>query len=360
MAKRTKKVRTGGGAATSGGVNFQAVVTAFVAVRALRAVPLVWLEGIVSDVPVAVWAETNGPGDDICVELESGDVLEVQVKKGLDRGSVLWDSLERLALGIQENTIRYGVLAVAPDSSLTVRNDLSRDIERLGQGRTDDLTAIGSELNNRLARLGIEAAKVCANLRVRVVNGLAADGIHITAAKDALRWVCIDEQKAEDAWNELYRDCIAMMEIRGRRTRERFIQVLESIGIEVRNRSNSRAEQAVPAGSDDPKVLAQRLLLAIEKGVKPGTNGPIQPEASFREADQILQEYRSLSAVALLDGETHLRSAEFVRDAYSAIEKVRLLSLTSGDRQPQWSHADSAWKTLIHAKDRLETALKRA
>lgn len=346
-----------GGAANSGGVNFQAVITGIVAVRMLGETPLGWLEGIVDDVPKGIFTETGGPGDDLRVELKSGELLEVQIKKGLARGRLLWESLENLALGIHGKMISYGVLVVAPDSSSTVRNELSRDIERLGQGRTDDLTKIGSDFQDRLKKLGVEVAQVCGRLRVRVVNGLNADLDHVMVAKDLLRAICLVEEKAEDAWNRLYRDCVSLMECRGRRDRCSLLQLLAASGVELRGQGSAKPHDNSHPSSDHPKVLATRLLLAIERGVNPGTNSSIQPNASVREADQILQEYRSLAAVALLEGKTRAISNEFVRDAYNAIEMVRLLSRTSEECRTGWFEARSAWRTLIDTEERLREAL---
>jgi hypothetical protein len=46
-----------------GGINFQAAVTAIVGVHILSGTALNWLEGVCRDKPVAVWAESEGPGN---------------------------------------------------------------------------------------------------------------------------------------------------------------------------------------------------------------------------------------------------------------------------------------------------------
>lgn len=61
----TKRTHSGGGSATASGMNFQAVVTAIAGVHLIKGSPLDWLEGLVDDTPVAVLAETGGPGNDI-------------------------------------------------------------------------------------------------------------------------------------------------------------------------------------------------------------------------------------------------------------------------------------------------------
>src|SRR5690606_13760268 len=91
--KKRRAGRVAGGAATGSGMNFQAVVTSIAGVNLLVGTPLVWLEGIADDVPVAVWSETTGPGDDIRIELNDNQTIEVQAKKGLRKGANLWNSL---------------------------------------------------------------------------------------------------------------------------------------------------------------------------------------------------------------------------------------------------------------------------
>jgi hypothetical protein len=84
---RAKK--PGGGTAAGGGINFQAAVTAIAGAHLLRGTAIGWLS--VFDVPAAVWAESEGAGDDVRLELASGRSAEIQAKKGLKRGNALWN-----------------------------------------------------------------------------------------------------------------------------------------------------------------------------------------------------------------------------------------------------------------------------
>lgn len=79
--KPTKK--TIGGSAGGGGFLYQARVTAIAAIHLARGSQLRWLDGLTADVPVSIAAETGGPGDDIQIRLQSGALLEAQVKRGL-------------------------------------------------------------------------------------------------------------------------------------------------------------------------------------------------------------------------------------------------------------------------------------
>ena len=135
-----KRKRDAGGTAPAGGINFQAAVTAITYVYMARGKRLFWLEKVIKDVPVAVFAETGGAGDDIRVRLRSGEIVEAQVKKGLRSGSKLWDPLTGMASAIKDGTIHYGVLIVSPTSSNTITEKLARDIMRLGDGRSDYLS----------------------------------------------------------------------------------------------------------------------------------------------------------------------------------------------------------------------------
>ena len=70
-----------GGAAGGGGFNFQARATAYVYAHVLAGRAMNFADNHYP-VPLAVWAESGGPGDDIRVECEGGGVLEIQAKRG--------------------------------------------------------------------------------------------------------------------------------------------------------------------------------------------------------------------------------------------------------------------------------------
>jgi hypothetical protein len=234
VAKPDRRV-SGGGPATGGGVNFQAVVTAVAGVHLLRGTPIGWLNDEAADTPVSVWAETNGPGDDVRLELGSGSIVEIQAKKGLKRGKDLWDSLIGMARAVKAETIHYGVLAVAPDSSGTICKELPQDVRRLADGRDDYLSAIGQEFLRRLTSAKLPISDVCRRLRIRVVHGIDADGVEIRAAQDVLRQVCANEGDAEAAWDAIYRDAIAIIERRGRWRLIQLVRLLAAKRIDIQD-----------------------------------------------------------------------------------------------------------------------------
>lgn len=105
-----KGKKPGGGTAAAGGTNFQAAITAIASVHLLAGKPLGWLTGLVDDIPVGIWAESEGPGDDLRLELVDGRVAEVQAKKGLQRGAALWEALDALAAAVSRGRLDFGVL----------------------------------------------------------------------------------------------------------------------------------------------------------------------------------------------------------------------------------------------------------
>lgn len=231
QAARTKK--PGGGTAAGGGINFQAAVTAIAGTHLLRGTPLGWLRVI--DVPVAVWAESEGAGDDLRLELSPAISAEVQAKKGINRGSNLWEALEALITAVMDGRLDHAILAIAPDSSRTVREDLPKDLERLGQGRHDHLTEIGEELHRRVQFIGNAAEQACQRVNIRVVHALMAEDADIRAAKEVLRRVCADERQADAAWNALYHDAVALIEHRGRWTMAHLLRLLQREGVGIRD-----------------------------------------------------------------------------------------------------------------------------
>lgn len=222
-----------GGSATGGGINFQAAVTAITMVYVARAQPLGWLEGVVDDVPAAVSAETGGAGDDIALELLDGTVVEVQVKKGLTAGDRLWQPLLRMAEATASGAIGYGVLAVCPDTSFTIRSGLAKGIRRLADGRDGSLDATTKKFCALLRSGGLNPQQVAQCLHIVTLHASARDGSDIRAAKAELAHICIQPRTTGKAWDRLYRDATQLIELRGRRTAQTVAQLLRSAGIDA-------------------------------------------------------------------------------------------------------------------------------
>jgi hypothetical protein len=261
--------KTGGGAAFGGGANFQATLTAIVGAHILRGTPLGWLDGICDDRPVAVWAESEGPGDDLRIELADGSAIEVQAKKGLGRGGNLWSALMALAKAIHQGELAYGILAVASDSSATIKEKLADDIERLGEDRVDRLSEIGDDFYARLIAEGIPAESVCRSLRIRVIDTLISKNGDINAAKNVLRSICEHEASAATAFDILSHRALRLIENRGRWTLRDLVRLLKTRGIKLLNDGSpgallDRYAQWVCDTHDDYAILGAPRRIPID------------------------------------------------------------------------------------------------
>lgn len=228
--KNTSKRMTGGSAAERG-LDFQARVSAIVMANLLTERPIGWLEGVLDDTPLELHAETGGPGDDVGFSVKDGKHVELQAKRGLQRGSRLWDALMDLSVAISDSTIDAGVLAVCPNSSGTIREDLAEDIVRLGAGRTDGLREIGQEWAAQLSASSLDATLVCRRLRIVVVS--AVDGNREAEATAAERLSRIVHNQ-EAAWPALVEYGRRLIRRRERSTPEDIYRTLSLANIALK------------------------------------------------------------------------------------------------------------------------------
>lgn len=213
--KATK--RTTGGSAAERGLDFQARTSAIVMAHLLAERPIGWLEGVLDDTPLELDAETGGPGDDVGFVVRGGKHVELQAKRGLQRGADLWNALLELSKGISAGRIDAGVLAVCPNSSGTIREALAEDIVRLGTGRSDGLREIGQVWAERLSSASLDASLVCRQLRIVVVSAVDGNREAEATAAERLSRVVHDSQSA---WPVLV-DCgRRLIRRRGRATPE--------------------------------------------------------------------------------------------------------------------------------------------
>ena len=251
--EKTKTARPGGGgAATGSGMNFQAVATAIAGVHLLAGIRLGWLDGLVDDTPVAVWAETGGPGDDIRLELDDRTTVEVQAKRGARADRRLWASLMSLAHAIVDARIGFGVVVVSPDSSHNVAYKLARGIRRLADGRIDGLDATTQKFRGTLDKNDLSPKSACQKLRIVVVHGIDGDSSSVTAAKALLKSLVCDRHEVDRAWDLLYREATAIIERRGRWDASAIHLLFQAEGIKF-------ADASSPAG-----VLAKLTHWVVE------------------------------------------------------------------------------------------------
>lgn len=234
MSEQAKK-NLSGGSATAGGINFQAATSAIVYSHILEGSPLNWLDGLIHDVPIALAAETGLAGDDIALEFADGVRAEAQVKKGLSKSKRLWEPLIELAKAINENKLDYGILVVCPESSNSIKSDLSKDIIRVGQGRSDNLKAITVDFLSKLDQYQLPHVDVCKKIRIVVSNALISDRSSIELAKAKLVTICSSSEGAESAWSSLYEDATRIIELRGRRDCSDLLQILTSNSVTLSN-----------------------------------------------------------------------------------------------------------------------------
>ncbi|MBV7489862.1 hypothetical protein [Pseudomonas sp. PDM30] len=226
-------------------MNLHARVAAVAAVHLLGHRRLGWLKEMEVDIPVEIWCETNGPGDDLRFVLANNLVVEAQAKKGLKRGEDLWRALESLANGIHMGTIAYGVLVIDTDASTTIRRGLARGIVRLGEGRADLLDEITSQFKHRLESAGLPVQAVCGRLRIIVVHCANRDDASVLAAKAELLRLCADERAAEIAWTAIELSAHGLIERQGRWTANELSGVLKTACVELRTTPNEGPLSAI-------------------------------------------------------------------------------------------------------------------
>ena len=212
------------GNAPAGGFDFQSDAFAFVAAHALAAQPIDWFDGLIS-VPVAISMETGGPGDDLRVELSDGCCIEIQTKKGLNRGEEFDDAVSKLARGLITNPNLFGILLVDTAASAPIRETLRQDFLRIADGRDDLLKPETLDLLAMLDALGIRERKLFQRFRI-VVKDFAPTGDGRAAAISLLRTVVADPLRAADAWGILSDEGLSLCTRRGRRDIEALGQLL--------------------------------------------------------------------------------------------------------------------------------------
>src|SRR4051812_7936969 len=123
-----------GGSSGGGGYDYQAEAYALVAAKILAQESLNWVETGCDRIPVSISMETGSGGDDLRIVLQQGAKIEVQAKRGLERGADLWEALLALATAVNNQTDTYGVLLTTTTASNTIREHLKDGIIRVGQG----------------------------------------------------------------------------------------------------------------------------------------------------------------------------------------------------------------------------------
>lgn len=225
------------GSGGSGGYEYQHNAIGYVAAHILAGEPLGWrLETGAPDIPVAVAAETGGPGDDLCIALQNGVIVELQAKHGLRKGK-LFEPLLKLAQGLYENPSLYGVLLTDSTASQTIQNDLRKDLERIGQGRFDSLKSITREFQDKLvsANLPDDNSDIFRRLRI-IVRDLEDDQQGARIAQSFLSKLISNQDQASVVWKILCDEGQILTSNRGRRDQEAWYSLLNSHSIFISDR----------------------------------------------------------------------------------------------------------------------------
>lgn len=218
-----------GGSGGGGGYRYQALAAAYLGAHALACHPLNWV-GTVEAVPVAVWAESGGAGDDLRVEFVSGADLEIQAKKGQKKNAKLWEAILRLTRGLEEDATLRCMLLVDTTASETVRSKLALDVSRLGQGRNDRLRSVGNEFLGLLSGEGIEPQPRLIR-RLSVVTADLGDRSTGEGLALVLLARAVEKAKILSAWDALRQDGMRLTEEGGRADLASWWELLSSRGI---------------------------------------------------------------------------------------------------------------------------------
>lgn len=257
--------RMTGGSAAERGLDFQARISAVVMAHLLAERPLGWLEGVLDDTPLELHAETGGPGDDICFSVKGGKRVELQAKRGLQRGDDLWDALMNLSRAISDSTIDAGVLAVCPNSSGTIREALAEDIVRLGAGRTDGLREIGQAWATQLSVLSLDATLVCRRLRIVVVSAVDGNREAEATATERLGRIVLNQ---EAAWPVLVEYGRRLIRRRERSTPEDIYRILSLANVALKSAEvDTRVQLSAAAREWLHRTHASMTILGVHSKV---------------------------------------------------------------------------------------------
>jgi tetratricopeptide (TPR) repeat protein len=242
-----------GGPAFAIGANFQAKAIAYVYAHVVAQSRLGWFEPL-DDTPLAVWAETGSPGDDIRVELPAGLNAELQVKHGLNAGKEFEDAVRSAAARWRQDS---GPLRVVVDqsSSLRLRRTFADALTRLRSGRD---SPVPDEINE-IRRLVGESHRIWMQLGVVQCDVDRSDDGGTKLAIEKLERVLVDPKQATVAWGTLCADGADLSARQGRRDRAHLVALLKAAGIEVRALGpNARWHDAL----DVSRLLAERRQFA--------------------------------------------------------------------------------------------------
>lgn len=219
------------GNATFAGTTYQAGVIAYVLAHVLCETKLRWLP-VSDDTPTAASGEVKGPGDDARIEFGGRLApIEVQAKHGLKGTKAAQEVFQAVRDGSTAGDCSDVLLVVDSSSSVSIRNDLKRDLDRLRVGRTDGLKTITRDI---LEALGAEIEPVMHRVRIHTLD------VDLISEADTVRALKVLEENLEDSaqasavWSMLQTDAGHVCARRSRRTRKGLLDLLAVPKIRVR------------------------------------------------------------------------------------------------------------------------------
>ncbi len=214
------------GSGGGGGYDYQANAFAFIASYALAGWSLNWASRS-DDVPVAISIEAPTGGEDLFVEMANGSKLDVQAKYHARFEKKFQASLVALIGGLIADPTLRGVMLVDSTSSNSITRDLKRDIQRMGQGRTDGLSPTGKILRKVLKSAKLQPdASVMRRLSIAIYDlDEATAGEEL--ALSALRSVLADPQQIRAAWQRLGKRGLEGTKLSGRSDLAVLVNFLE-------------------------------------------------------------------------------------------------------------------------------------
>ncbi|WP_394793848.1 tetratricopeptide repeat protein [Armatimonas sp.] len=271
-----QRQNTSGGSAGAGGYSYQTEASVAVLAKILAGDSLHWADTGCTQIPTEILAETGRGGDDLQIRFESGAVVEVQAKKGVQKGEKLWAALVDLALAVTKDAHVYGVLLTDSNASHTIRAGLRWDIVRIGQGRTDDLKSITKEFLKQLDKAKInDVAACCAKLRIVVYDfDPASPGEELIQA--TLKGAVYDRTRIGSAHDALSREALRLIVDRGRRDKHAIENLLSAKGIAVTASSSSipiAVQEAMSLFATSMATLSVEGTRAQEKLLVADTHG---------------------------------------------------------------------------------------
>jgi energy-coupling factor transporter ATP-binding protein EcfA2 len=359
------------GSGGNGGYEYQARVTAYVAAHILTQQKLGWIEHSNPDIPIAVAAETNGPGDDIKITLEDGTTVEVQVKHRLQKNEKFWKAILKLAQGLAENPHLYCILLTDSTASGTFKDELRQDLKRLGQGRTDDLTGITHEVINEFAKKGIPDNPSLFRRLLIIVVDLEDDTQGAKFAQEMLLHVLAEKNQLSQAWNILVADASKLITNRGRRDAEGIARLLGSKSIQLSANSSNPAITAELYREWLKKTTSDFIVLGIEKklsietdwiSLKVKQNNGDDDQAIFKA--EFIPELYNLTVVVGNPGSGKSTLLKCLAHQLCVLEKkvlrVRLKHISNLCRQQGKTFEDAIFKAAADSSGVNEDQLKFA